>query len=112
RHAISERLVSCVFVPRGLSVVEQLAHVMAVVGLPLRDSRCMDCDGELAEVPLAEVAERVPRKVKEACSRFFRCAGCGKTYWHGTHWQSIEGRLRRAAEMARAWPGASESRIR
>lgn len=102
RFAVSEGLVRCVFVPRGLSTVKQLAHVIAALSLSLRNSRCMDCDGELAETELEEVAEHVPAKVKEACSRFFRCRGCGKVYWRGTHYQSIRRRLRHALEMAAA----------
>lgn len=108
RYAVSEGLVGCVFVPRGLTVLRQLAHVIAALKLPLRDCRCMDCDGELAETPLAEVVQHVPTKVKDVCTLFFRCRGCRKVYWRGTHWQSIRGRLRRAVELAAALADAGE----
>ena len=102
RYAVSEGLVRCLFVPHGLSTIHQLAHVMGVLKLNPKNSRCMDCGGELAEVPLTEVATEIPEKVKETCAHFYRCAGCGKVYWHGTHWNSIQTRLRRAQKLAGA----------
>lgn len=96
RYAVSEGLVRCVFVPLGLTTMQQVAHVLRALDLPVRDSRCMDCGGELTGAALDEVAAEVPPKVKEACSEFYRCAGCRKVYWRGTHWQSIQRRLREA----------------
>ena len=49
RFAVEEKLAQTVFVPLGLSPVEQLAHVMEQLHLPLRESRCMECGGELRE---------------------------------------------------------------
>lgn len=100
RYAVSEGLVRAVFVPLGLSPVEQLAHVMGRLGLCLREPRCMGCGGRLTRVPLARVADRVPPGARQAYERFFRCAGCGKVFWRGTHWQSIRATLARAVEAA------------
>jgi uncharacterized protein with PIN domain len=46
------------------------------------------------------VRDRVPSGARRAHERFFRCQGCGKVYWRGTHWERIEQRLARAAESA------------
>ena len=100
RYAVSRDLVTTVFVPTGLSPVMQLAHVMRELGLALRPSRCMDCNGELRDAPLEEVAGEVPEKVLRWCKGFFRCCGCGKVFWHGTHWRSISARLRKASELS------------
>jgi uncharacterized protein with PIN domain len=102
RYAVTRCLVRSVFIPRGLKPLEQLAHVMDVLQLPLRESRCMECGGRLAEVPLDEVAEHVPEKVKRVCNRFYRCRGCRKVYWRGTHWEDIRRRLARAAGPRRS----------
>lgn len=104
RYAVAEGLVRFVFIPMGLSTTQQLAHVIGALELLPKSSRCMDCDGELAVVPLAEVQHEVPAKVRDLCPQFFRCQGCGKLYWHGTHWESIKGRLQRAVELARQGP--------
>ncbi len=96
-HAVAEGLVESVFVPIGLSPVEQLGHVLHQRGLALRQPRCMDCGGRLVRVPLQQVEESVPPKVQQACKRFYQCGDCGKVYWRGTHWQDIRRKLRIAA---------------
>jgi hypothetical protein len=105
RYAVEEGLARTVFVPRGLSVVSQLACVLAEMDLPLRPSRCMDCDGVLRPVTPEEVGERAPQKVLQRCRSFFVCESCGKLLWHGTHWLSISSRLREAQGEARELRG-------
>ena len=52
---VRDGVVPALFVPRGEPVQAQLASVLRVLGLALREPRCMACGGELAEVPdLAE----------------------------------------------------------
>ncbi|MFO8007611.1 MAG: Mut7-C RNAse domain-containing protein [Candidatus Brocadiia bacterium] len=97
RYAITEGLVQHVFVPRGQPPVQQLAYVMGELELELRAARCMDCNGELVPVELDEVAAQVPPRAREAYEEFFRCAGCGKVYWRGTHWEDISRKLNQAA---------------
>src|SRR5262245_33952175 len=47
---VRDGVVPSLFVPRGLAVQDQLAHVLRSFGLPLREPRCMACGGELAEL--------------------------------------------------------------
>lgn len=101
RYAITEGVVACLFVPREMSLTEQLGYVLGRLGLAVRASRCMECGGRLREVPLGVVKEEVPRKVRSRCDKFYRCEECEKVYWHGTHWRDIARRLERAAELAR-----------
>ncbi len=105
RYALAEGLVEHVFVPLGLRPVQQLAHVMGELDLPLRPARCMDCGEELQEVCLRQVRHRVPPGVQRRMEDFFRCAGCGKVYWHGTHWERIRRQLQRAAPGGGDGPG-------
>jgi len=100
RYAVAHGLVGSVFIPRKLSPVEQLGHVMKVLGLPLRPSRCMECNGQLVDVSPEDVGDEVPPKVLRWCKRFFRCSGCGKVFWRGTHWRSISKQLRQARALA------------
>jgi uncharacterized protein len=85
------------FVPRGLAVEGQLAHVLREMGLPLREPRCMACGGELTELTKEEAAGRVPPRSLAFHDRFWACLGCGKVFWHGTHWRKIAETLRQAA---------------
>ncbi len=89
--------VPALFVPRGLSVQAQLAHVLRVLELPLREPRCMACGGELAELTREEAAGRVPPRSLARHDRFWECVRCCKSFWHGTHWEKIVERLRQAA---------------
>ncbi len=102
RYAVSTGLARTVFVPMGLTPIEQLGHVIRTLRLPLRDSRCMLCDGRLEDVALGQVRPHVPAKVQQVCRRFFRCTGCGKVYWRGRHWDDIRRRLGEAAAGAEA----------
>jgi uncharacterized protein len=94
---VRDGIVPGLFVPRGLTVQAQLAHVLRELGLPLREPRCMACGGELAELTKEAAAGRVPPRSLAFHDCFWECVGCGKVFWHGTHWREITERLRQAA---------------
>lgn len=48
-------------------------------------SRCAACNAAIAPVDRDAVRERVPPYVYQTQARFFRCPGCGRVYWAGTH---------------------------
>jgi uncharacterized protein with PIN domain len=102
---VREGVVAALFIPRGLTVQAQLAHVLRKLNLPLRDPRCMACGGELADLPKEEAAALVPERSLESHDHFWRCAGCGKVFWHGTHWQQIAETLQRTVTEASSQPG-------
>ena len=56
-------------------------------------TRCMLCNAQVAAVPLSEVRERVPRGVVGTTQAFWRCTGCGRVYWQGTHWRAMQARI-------------------
>jgi uncharacterized protein with PIN domain len=94
---VRDGVVPSLFVPRDLDVQGQLAHVLRDLRLSLGEPRCMACGGELAELSRGEAAGRVPPRSLAYHDRFWECAGCGKVFWHGTHWERIVERLREAA---------------
>jgi uncharacterized protein with PIN domain len=55
----------------------------------------MECNGELGVVEAGAVAGRVPRGVIRDHKELFLCEGCGRVFWHGSHWDRITGRLSR-----------------
>ncbi len=79
-----------------LPLEEQLRLVVEHFGLDRRQSRCMECNGELEVVSSGAVAGRVPQGVIQAHEEFFLCEGCKRAFWHGSHWDRISGRLSRA----------------
>ena len=78
-----------------LPLEEQLRLVVDHFDLDRRQSRCMECNGELEVAPPGAVAGRVPPGVIRDHEGFFVCGGCGRVFWHGSHWDRISGRLSR-----------------
>ena len=75
------------------------------VGLPLArgEPRCSICNGNLERIPKAKVKGQVPPSVETHHRVFYRCQGCGKYYWRGSHWKKLrwlERRLRQTRHGA------------
>jgi uncharacterized protein with PIN domain len=115
RSVVRRGIVSAVLVPRGLSRTGQLDFVFEALGIgPLEEPRCMACGGELKEVPKASVRAEAPPKSFARCDRFWRCRGCGKLFWRGTHWTKIAHELdrRRSRTNQKAAKGSPRGPIR
>lgn len=94
RGVLRDRLVPNVFVPSTLTCEQQLEIVLRQLGLTPRESRCMQCGGQLRKVPRESVAERIPPKTARWLEEYFLCERCNHLFWRGTHWQRIQRRLR------------------
>jgi uncharacterized protein with PIN domain len=57
-------------------------------------NRCMLCNGVLGRVARERVAAVVPARAAAARDEFFRCAGCGKIYWKGSHYDRMKRSIR------------------
>lgn len=84
----------------GQDVAELLAQVALVAGISLSvdfdRTRCPVCNGELRKVAKKEVEGKVPEGVYELYNDFWVCRKCGRIYWVGSHWKTIEEELKRA----------------
>jgi uncharacterized protein len=94
RKPVREGEVGFLLVPHA-PVEAQLRLVAEELGLRRLPSRCMECNAALEVVRPEAVAAVVPPGVAERQHRFFSCTGCGRLFWHGSHWARIEGRLAR-----------------
>ncbi|MGA8182321.1 MAG: Mut7-C RNAse domain-containing protein, partial [Terriglobia bacterium] len=71
---------------------EQLREVVAEFILDPQSglwTRCTVCNGRISPVAKEHVKDLVKPKVYEIYSEFYRCAGCGRVYWHGSHVERI-----------------------
>ena len=71
---------------------EQLREVVAEFSLDPRSglwTRCTVCNGRISPVAKEEIKSLIKPKVYEIYSEFYRCAGCGRVYWHGSHVERI-----------------------
>jgi uncharacterized protein with PIN domain len=77
---------------RALQPQEQLREVFQRLDLA-RNARpftmCTVCNVALHAVDKAEVAQRLPLRVREAYDRFRACELCGRVFWEGTHCQRV-----------------------
>ena len=67
-------------------------------------SRCLECNTALHEVSPAAVVQRLPPAVRARHTHFSACAGCGRVYWEGSHWQRLRARIDALLAQARAAP--------
>jgi uncharacterized protein with PIN domain len=74
-------------------------------------TRCTICNGELAPIERAAVADRVPPRVYARFRRFMECGGCGRVYWRGSHFERLE-RLARDLRRPHRRPNIKGSRPR
>jgi uncharacterized protein len=69
-------------------------------------SRCSACNGRVEPVAKAEIEAGLPVHTAQTQNEFWRCGGCGRIYWKGTHHQAI-GRF-----FASLTSGGSAARLR
>lgn len=72
---------------------EQVAYVVERLDLYARlrpFTRCTLCNGTLEAVDARQIEDRVPPRVLAAFDRFWRCTGCGRIYWQGSHYERLQ----------------------
>lgn len=52
-------------------------------------SRCMACNGLIEEISKEEVDQELKPGTRRYFNKFFRCRGCGKVYWEGSHYERM-----------------------
>jgi uncharacterized protein len=52
-------------------------------------TRCMVCNLPVAAVAPIAVQTLVPQAVYAGHRQYWRCAGCGRVYWKGSHWAAM-----------------------
>jgi hypothetical protein len=79
---------------KALEPEQQLREVARALGLradpSLLMTRCSLCNALLARASRTEAERHVPASVSATHEEYWRCTGCGKWYWRGTHAERIE----------------------
>ncbi len=81
---------------RALKAEAQLREVAVRYDLVARArpfTLCLRCNVALQPVDKADVASIVPPQVLERQVQFSRCAGCGRVYWPGSHYERMRAAL-------------------
>jgi uncharacterized protein len=53
-------------------------------------SRCTVCNGNITRTDKTSVKETVPEKIYGLYEEFFRCSGCHRIYWKGSHYDRMK----------------------
>lgn len=96
---------------RGLSAVlitsddiaEMLAQVAIKTGIELSfnpsRTRCPECNTSLMRISKAEALSLLESDIVTKYEEFWRCGKCGKIYWQGNHWKTINSVLEKANKL-------------
>jgi len=71
----------------------QLAEIVArfdLAGSLQPFTRCMVCNGSLAEIAKEQVRTLLPPRVASTFEEFRQCSQCGRIYWKGSHYQRMQ----------------------
>ncbi|MBA3045039.1 MAG: Mut7-C RNAse domain-containing protein [Candidatus Thermoplasmatota archaeon] len=52
-------------------------------------TRCLECNSVLQTADKISVAEEVPEAVFSKLNEFWKCPGCKKVYWKGSHYDKM-----------------------
>lgn len=72
--------------------LEQLRHLLArlqLCALIRPFSRCTVCNSPVEPVPKQALIDQLPESVAHLHDSFWRCSGCGRLYWRGSHWRTL-----------------------
>lgn len=61
-------------------------------------TRCMVCNGILTDASLSEIAGRLNPELTNMYMSFFRCSGCGRIYWEGSHYARMMAKIEHLSE--------------
>jgi uncharacterized protein len=59
---------------------------------------CLECNVPLVPRSKDEVRDLVPPYVFKTQSQYYRCPGCSRIYWRGTHWEHMNRELKMLME--------------
>jgi uncharacterized protein with PIN domain len=94
RRVLRNGLIPSLWLSPSLTVPEQLVQVFREFKLELRTPRCMSCGGELQTVDKEAMHDRIPPRTYRWLDKYFLCRRCGKLFWHGTHWERVQRKLK------------------
>ena len=74
----------------GSNELEDLVHILEKSGVESikwigSKSRCSICNGQLVEINAEVAHEEVSERVASNHTVFFKCDGCNKLFWEGSH---------------------------
>jgi len=82
-----------VFIVGSEDPAEQFKQVVRAFDLDVRSrafSRCLECNELFEPVKKEDYEAEIPPRVYQRHNTFFRCPGCRKLYWRGSHFARLK----------------------
>ena len=64
-------------------------------------ARCMVCNGLIEPADKTAVLDLLPPRTATYYAQFWRCTGCGRVYWEGSHFRALKHRLEQATHAVK-----------
>ena len=93
RALLMHRAVAAGCFLRDEEPLAQLADVARRYALDLRSSRpsrCLECNGQPQPAAKAAVAAQLLPGTLAGFDEFWRCPGCARVFWRGSHWKRMK----------------------
>lgn len=93
RNLLKHRQVTHGYWVRSQKPKKQLEEVISRFDLKNSSkpfTRCMECNNKLAWVDKNDVLLNLQSKTREYYNNFWKCPGCGRVYWEGSHFESMK----------------------
>jgi uncharacterized protein len=92
QEILADETIRC-YRPESIFPDEQILEMVSKLDLHRHCqpfTRCLDCNGEIMPVDKETVIEQVPLHSGQVMEKFWQCQGCGKIYWHGSHYEKMK----------------------
>lgn len=96
RRLLFHKAVTHGYFVRSPDVTRQLDEVLRRfdLGQQVRPfHRCLVCNGPITMVAKASISDQLEPLTRRYYQQFYRCQGCGKVYWRGSHYQHMQRHL-------------------
>jgi uncharacterized protein len=85
--------------------LQEVARRYPLANLMRPFTLCLHCNLPLGPAALEHVETAVPERIRDRYPVFLRCAGCGRVYWQGSHWDHMRAVLSAALDVPLAYIG-------
>jgi uncharacterized protein len=93
RDLLNHKEVTHGYFVRSVHPKDQLTEILAKFDLYSQTdpfARCLECNNTLVGVEKKDIHDKVDPDTFRIYNDFYRCAGCGKVYWEGSHYEHMK----------------------
>ena len=75
--------------------IEQFQQILEKTNLEFSEisgdiARCPKCNFTTSQIKKSEIINEIPQRILDYHNKFWKCDGCNKIYWEGTHIKNLQ----------------------